>query len=82
MADDLNEAARAASREGNHALAKRLFPRSAEEYGNPHSAANVVYERWLQGKATSADVVDAVYANGIAHTGHGQWLLRQVGGEE
>lgn len=79
MADDLNEAARAASREGNHALAERLFQRSWEEHNNHHSAVNVVYERFLQGKATAQEVIDAVYEHNLENGGHGQWLLRQVG---
>ena len=79
MADDLNEAARAASREGNHALAERLFGRSWLEHGNRHSAANAVYERYLQGRATAEQVSEAEYEHGIADGGHGQWLLKKVG---
>ena len=75
---DLNEAGRAASREGNHALAETLFHRSWVEHGNLHSAANEVYEQFLQGKATADEVRAAVYKHGIADGGHGQWLLRQV----
>ena len=82
MADDLNEAGRAASREGDHALAARLFHRSWVEHGNAHSAANEVYERFLQGEATADEVRAAVYKHGIADGGHGQWLLRQVEGSE
>jgi hypothetical protein len=79
MADDLNEAARAASREGNHALAERLFHQSWKEHGNVHSAANEVYERHLLGNATAQEVRDAVHRHSLADGGHGQWLLRQVG---
>jgi hypothetical protein len=82
MADDLNEAGRAASREGNHALAERLFHQSWVEHGNVHSAANEVYERFLQDKATADDVRAAVYKHGIADGSHGQWLLRQIEGAE
>jgi hypothetical protein len=82
MADDLSEAARAASREGNHALAERLFHQSWVEHGNVHSAANEVYERYRQSKATAEEVRAAVHKNGIAGGGHGQWLLRQVEGSE
>lgn len=79
MSDDLNEAARVASREGNHALAERLFLRSCREHNNPHSCANVAYERYLQGKATADEVAAAVRHHNIGHTGHGQWLLEQAG---
>lgn len=78
MADDLNEAARCASRAGNHALAERLFRKSAEEHGNAHSAANVIYERYLQGECTAEEVGRAVQENNIQDTGHGQWLVNQV----
>jgi len=82
MADNLNEAARAASREGNHALAERFFHQSWVEHRNVHSAANEVYEQYLQHKATAAEVQAAVYKHGIADGGHGQWLLKQVEGSK
>jgi hypothetical protein len=77
MADDYNEAGRYASRAGNHELAERLFSMSANE-GNSHSAANVVYERYLQGKASAEDVKGSVYSNGLQNGGHGKWLLDKV----
>jgi hypothetical protein len=78
MADDFNEAGRALSRQGDHARAERLFRLSAEQYGNRHSAANVVYEQHLQGKVPAQTVIDSVKENGIENTGHGQWLLKMV----
>jgi hypothetical protein len=79
MADDFNEAARALSRQGDHARAERLFRLSLEQFGNPHSAANVVYEQYLQGKVPAQKVCEAVTANGIENTGHGRWLLNMAG---
>jgi len=73
MADDLNEAARIASKVGKHDLAERLFHRSSIENNNTHSSANEVYERFLQGKATADEVRIAIHETGllVGPTGNG-----------
>ena len=77
--DLFNKCGRFASRAGRHRRACIFFWISGYIGFERHARVNVVYERYLMRRASVDQVEQSIHKNAIPHTGHGEWLLKQIG---